>query len=604
MPTENAVRGARGHDQLALGGSFHSARLRFLFNREIRRLYESASLPENGPFLDKLLAELRVKVRVADKDLSRVPADGPLLAIANHPFGILDGAMLLWLLLRVRPDTKILTNYLLSSVPELERYCIFVDPFKREHSAQANRRGLKQAISHLKDGGALAVFPAGEVSHWQFKDGEVSDPAWTESIVRFVRRSQAVVLPVLFAGTNSLPFQVLGVIHPVLRTMQIPQQLLNKAGKEIDVRIGNPVPAEKVCSIRCDRDATAYLRWRTYLLAEHTRRNPPRMELIRRQHKPIAAPIPAELLVSEIQGLPERSKLDENREFAVYSARAHEIPNCILEVGRLREVTFRAVEEGTGASRDIDEFDGYYTHLLLWSKPKQEIVGAYRLGNTREILAERGLRGLYTSTLFSYNEQLFCEMGPALELGRSFIRQEYQRQHAPLLMLWKGIAQYVVRNPETPILFGAVSISSSYRQRSRELLVKFFESQPANRLSKYVRPKRSFRVHRKIREWESVAISHLLDLDELSESIAEIERDGKGIPVLLRQYLKVGGSVLEFNVDRQFCDVLDGLILVDLRKTDPTRLATYMSKEGVTSFYAYHGVSQQHSGGHLHLTLA
>ncbi len=593
MPTENVVRGAVAHVEPARGISFHSARLRFLFTREIRRLYEKASIPEGGSFLDNLLAELRVTVRVADEDLSRVPTHGPLLAIANHPFGILDGAVLLWLLQRVRPDTKILTNYLLSSVPELERYCIFVDPFKGEHSAQANLRGLKEAIWHLKGGGALAVFPAGEVSHWQFKDGEVSDPAWNETIVRFVRRSQAAVVPLLFAGANSLPFQVLGAIHPLLRTMQLPQQLLNKAGKEIDVRIGNPVPAEKVCSIRCDREATAYLRWRTYLLAEHTRRNPPRMELIRRQHKPIAAPIPAELLVSEIQGLPECNKLDENREFAVYSARAHEIPNCILEVGRLREVTFRAVEEGTGTSRDIDEFDGYYTHLLLWSKSKQEIVGAYRLGNTREILAQRGLRGLYTSTLFAYNQQLFHEMGPALELGRSFVRQEYQRQYAPLLMLWKGIAQYVVRNPETPILFGAVSISSSYQQRSRELLVRFFESQPANRLSKYVRPKRSFRLHRRIREWESVAISHLLDLDELSESIAEIERDGKGIPILLRHYMRVGGSVLAFNVDRQFCDVLDGLILVDLRKTDPARLAMYMSRGGVASFLNQHGLDLQ-----------
>jgi putative hemolysin len=447
------------------------------------------------------------------------------------------------------------------------------------------------------------VFPAGEVSHWQFKDGEVSDPAWTENIVRFVRRSQAAVLPVLFRGTNSLPFQVLGIIHPVLRTMQLPQQLLNKTGKEIYVRIGTPVTAEKVCNIPCDREAIEYLRWRTYLLAEHARPNPPRLELIRRQPKQIATPIPAELLVSEIRGLPERSKLDENREFAVYSAHADEIPNCVLEVGRLREVTFRAVEEGTGASRDIDEFDGYYTHLLLWSKPKQEIVGAYRLGDTHEILAGRGLRALYTSTLFAYNEQLFDEMGPALELGRSFVRQEYQRQYAPLLMLWRGIAQYVVRNPETPILFGAVSISRSYRQKSRELLVKFFESQPANRLSKYIRPKRSFRVHRKIREWESTAISHLLDLDELSETIAAIEQDGKGIPILLRHYMRVGGSVLAFNVDRQFCDVLDGLILVDLRKTDPDRLATYMSKEGLASFYDYHGIGQQRSGGRLEVAL-
>ena len=230
----------------------------------------------------------------------------------------------------------------------------------------------------------------------------------------------------------------------------------------------------------------------------------------------------------------------------------------------------------------------------LWHKTKKELVGAYRAGNTAEILAERGVAGLYTSTLFRYDKQIFQKLGPALELGRSFVRPEYQRQYAPLLLLWKGIAGMVARRPETPVLFGAVSISNDYNAASREMIYRFFEARmQEDELAGWIEPRRPFRPAA-LRQWDCRGMCHALrELEELSQPINDVEADGKGLPVLLRQYAKVGGKLVGFNVDRKFSNVLDGLVVVDLRKTEPAVLERYMGREGAASFRQVHAVSSR-----------
>jgi putative hemolysin len=255
-------------------------------------------------------------------------------------------------------------------------------------------------------------------------------------------------------------------------------------------------------------------------------------------------------------------------------------------------LTFRRAGEGTGRSRDLDSFDDYYWHVLLWNKSKRELVGAYRAGNTAQIIAERDVTGLYTSSLFRYDRRLFQKLGPALELGRSFIRPEYQRQYAPLLLLWKGIARLIAAHPEIPILFGAVSISNDYNKASREMIYRFFQSRMQDdSLAGLIEPRRPFRpglLHR----WDCRAMCHVLrDLDELSEPITDVEADGKGLPILLRQYAKIGGKLLGFNVDRKFSNVLDGLVVVDLRQTDPAVLDRYMGRDAAQAFRKIHGVA-------------
>jgi putative hemolysin len=275
----------------------------------------------------------------------------------------------------------------------------------------------------------------------------------------------------------------------------------------------------------------------------------------------------------------------------VYCARAAEIPWCLEEIGRLREVTFRAAGEGTGKSVDLDRFDPHYLHLFIWNARSAELVGAYRMGLADEILARDGKRGLYTASLFRFGPQMLQRIDPALELGRSFVRAEYQKSFSPLLLLWRGVGQFIVRNPRYAVLFGAVSISNHYAQLSRQLIVDFLRQRRIDPvLARHVRPRRPFRG-RRIAIADEIDPEQLQDLDELSQLLAQIESDGKGVPILLKQYLKLGGRLLGFNLDQDFSNALDGLVVVDLRDTGADVLAHYMTEAGAKAFLGYHATS-------------
>jgi putative hemolysin len=489
---------------------------------KVRDLYRCVRLSCDGFRLESLLEQMRIDLRVEAADLARVPESGPVVVVANHPFGMLDGAALAVLLMRVRPDVKVMTNFLLGDVPELKEHCIFVDPFETNRSHNLNHRAAREAIDWLKGGGILAVFPAGEVSHWQFPQGQVVDAEWSDLAVRLIRKTGAAVLPVYFCGHNSLSFQLFGMIHPRLRTAFLLQEFLQQEGRTVEMRVGGEIVAESITAIPNDREAVEYLRWRTYLLARRSKGAAwwpvdMRSKFLPRPQQGVAPAMPPEMLAEELERLPGQRCLSESGDLAVYLVEALEVPGLLQEVGRLREVTFRQVGEGTGKRLDLDSFDNHYWHLLLWNKTKDELVGAYRAGNTAQILPRYGVRGLYTSTLFRYDERLFEKIGPAIELGRSFIRPEYQRQYAPLLLLWKGIARLVAMHPELPVLFGAVSISNDYNRASREMIYRFFESRMRDdELTKMIEPRRPFRPAR-LRPWDCRAMDHALrHLEDLS----------------------------------------------------------------------------------------
>jgi putative hemolysin len=561
---------------------------------EMRELYERVRTAPDGFRLETLLKEMQVDLRLQPADLERIPAKGPLVAVANHPFGMLDGAALGVLLSRVRPDVRVMTNSLLEGIPELREHCFYVDPFRTAASVEKNLKALKQAIEWLQQGGALAVFPAGEVSQLNVGKAEVADSVWSTVAARLIRKTGASALPVYFCGHNSVTFQLLGLIHPRLRTLVLLQEFLQQRGKELEVRVGTSIPPELMASVGNDREATEYLRLRTYLLSYRGKKPlslPTKMRAVlpRKAQETIVPAVPQSFLVRDIESLPAEQLLTESSDFSVYAARASEMPHLLEELGRLREVTFRAAGEGSGKCADIDQFDSYYWHLLLWNKEKRELAGAYRAGDTDEIIRAHGVKGLYTNTVFRYDERLFLKIGSALELGRSFVRTEYQRQYAPLLQLWKGIARFVAARPQTPVLFGAVSISNEYSRLSREMIVQYFESRDDGReFADLIQPRTPFRAP-KLRRWDCRAFCDALhNLDELGEPISDLEEDGKGVPILIRQYDKVGGKLVGFNLDRKFSDVVDGLVIVDLRQTDPTVLERYMGKEGYAGFRRFH----------------
>lgn len=567
-----------------------------LLNR-MSDLYTRASrIPGTASICEKLMECLQVKPKISTADIARIPKQGAVIVVANHPFGLIEGPILGSLLPSLRPDVKIMTNFLISEFPELRPLCIFVDPFGGEESVKANQKGMKEALVWLKRGGMLVIFPAGEVAHLDFKQRQITDPPWSETIARIARITKTPVLPLYFHGANSPLFQILGLIHPRVRTAMLPHEFLNKRHAEIEIRVGNTISPKKIASIEDDATLIRYLRHRTYLLQG---RNQPRQGPIaflrRRSHKTaleaVAPAVDPAVLAEEIGRLSPEHLVAESGELTVVLGRAQEMPNVVREIGRLRELTFRKTGEGTGRSIDLDEFDGYYLHLFVWNRESREIVGAYRLGPSDEILRRFGKKGLYTSTLFAYKQAFLDRIGPALELGRSFVREEYQKSYAPLLLLWKGIGQFVLRNPRYKVLFGPVSISNEYNPASRQLIVDFLKTYSQSEpLSRLVRARSPFRTRpiRAIQDLnEDLAGTAEWDIEELSALIADIETDSKGVPILLKQYLKLGGKLVAFNVDPQFADALDGLIVVDLTQTDSRVLDRYMGKEGAAAFLEY-----------------
>ena len=548
-----------------------------------------------------LLRVLGVQWTISDLDLDRVPKTGACLLVANHPFGMIEGTVLGALLEGVRPDVRIMANSLMGHFPKVAEKCILVDPFGGEGSKQSNRRGMREAFEWLRLEGLLVVFPAGEVASFDAEKRVVTDPPWNTGIVRMATRLKAPVLPVFFDGRNGLGFQVAGMVHPRLRTMLLTREFLNKSGKTLVLRVGNLVSPKKLESFGSDEERTDYLRRKTFILAN---RQEPKQQLPflllplkerfgkpwqKGEPEPIGAATDPVLMEREIRGLDPEALLDQQGENEVYIVEANRAPSVVREIGRLREITFRQTGEGTGKSIDLDEFDTYYLHLFIWNRAAREVVGAYRLGQSDRILQNFGIKGFYTATLFSYHRAFIEQVTPALEMGRSFVRAEYQRSYAPLLLLWRGIGVYARQNPQYKILFGPVSISNDYHPNSRELMVDFLKQYcRAEDLEHLVRARSPFRT-RPIKRWENVLDQGTAwDIEELSTFIADIETDQKGVPVLLKQYLKLGGKLLGFNVDSHFSNALDGLIVVDLVKTDPRLLDRYMGKAGAAAFLAYH----------------
>ncbi len=567
---------------------------------QLNRIYaQTQGVDENLSFTNRVLSVMNVQWDVGNHEESPFPQEGPLVIVANHPFGGIEGLLMISMLERFRHDGKIMANYILAMMPEIRDRFFFVDPFGGADAKRANLRSMKASLKWLEDGHALVVFPAGEVSSIDLKTGKVRDPAWSPTIARLVRRSKATVLPIFFTGGNGAFFNMAGLIHPRLRTVLLPKQFVNKRNHHIHAEVGQPIPWRDMEKYASDEELIQYLRLRTYVLGERESAQPPKRisgpkkgSLPRKPYQePIVPAVPPEELEAEIATLPASACLLESKGMAVFHARASEIPKCMREIGRLREVTYRAVGEGTNHEIDLDAYDEYYVHLFIWNSEKKEIVGAYRLGLADEICARLGVRGLYTVTCFKYDRRLIERIQPCIELGRSWVRVEYQRAFSSLLLLWRGICTFISRHPHYTTLFGPVSISSDYLDTSRNMILRSLRlSNFEKELSRLVRPRHRLRKAKKA-EWNRADFdTYIDDLDLVSKLVQDIEADQKGVPILLRQYIKMGGKFLAFNVDPEFNYCLDGLIAVNLPKSDPKLMGRYMGVQEFAKYAARHGV--------------
>lgn len=551
--------------------------------QQLQAAYDT--LPRNLPvddFLSSSLDWLGVEPRATSNELAHVPAQGGAILVANHPHGALDGIALAALLRQVRPDIRFLANSLLARVPEVASLFIGVDPFGGTKAEQRNRAPLRQAIRWVQEGGLLVVFPAGEVSHLQLNRRAVTDPDWHSAVARIITRTDVPVIPAFIPGRNGLLFQLAGLLHPRMRTALLARELLNKSGCRLHIRFGTPIQAKRIEGLASDQ-LLSLLRLRCYSMGEDQDISEPADAYATQA---IAAPQDPALLENEINSLDRRLCLAQSGELQVYCVHAEHIPHTLQEIGRLRELTFRATGEGTGRASDIDLYDNYYQHLFVWNHVKREVVGAYRLGHVDHILKRYGSKGLYTRSLFRFGRGLLSQLDNALELGRSFIRPEYQRSYQPLLLLWKGIGAYVAANPRYNVLFGPVSISANYTTASRQLLVDFLSANNfMPELARHVRPRRPFKG---LARRGCQTLTLIQEPGQVTHLLEQLEGNSKGMPVLLRQYLKMGGKLLGFNIDAAFANVLDGLIMIDLTKTDAAVLSRYMGRETSAKFLTYH----------------
>jgi putative hemolysin len=587
----------------ATGESLWAARFKALFLKRVLPLKRLSylrsrldSMPQDTAIADRILEMLGVAYNVFESDLAIAPSQGPLVVVANHPFGAIEGMILASILLKVRSDTKIMANFLLRSlgVSELNDLLILVDPFERAGSAAHNLRPLRQAVEWVGAGGALGVFPAGEVSHMHLSRLSVVDRQWSPTVARIVRKTGASVLPVYFEGRNSALFCGLGLLHPLVRTLMLPGENLKERSRTVWAHIGKPVPFKRLAGLD-DHEVMDYLRLRTYNLQNRKCKKKGRRLFAGPVKKavslrPVVIPKEAGLISEEIRRLPAEQFLFSSRHFDVIGACAAQIPNALYEIGRLREITFRQAGEGTGNAIDIDRFDQYYRHIMLWDRERGEIAGAYRLGLADEVMREHGIAGLYTNTLFEYKDEFFRKIDSALELGRSFVRPEYQKTYQPLMLLWSGIGRFVAEHPRYRFLFGAVSINNEYLGFSRKLIVEFLkDGHTHSDLARLVRARNSLRAGSIGKRNLGLAYSMVHDVQEFSELISDIEQDPTGIPILLKHYMKLGGKFLGFSVDPKFNDALDALVLVDLVRTDPRTLERYMGQQGAVSFLTFNG---------------
>ena len=540
-------------------------------------------------FMGYTLSALNIDYKIESGCHTEIPKEGPVVIVANHPLGAIEGVILADLIGSVRQDVKVLANELLKRLPELDELFIGVDVFNGDNAKRTNTKAIRDANRHLADGGVLIMFPAGEVSSYHQGARNLTDIEWSKSVAKFVKRHQATTVPIYINGKNSAMFYQAGRIHPILRTAMLGRELLNKQKETIAMSIGSAIPFSEIKAFKQEVDVVNYLRLNTYLLS-------PQVSTAPLQHPsyfdtPVSKPIATTTLESEIQALPRSMKLLEQGEFEVYCVPSHLIPNLMQEIGRVREESFREVGEGTGLACDFDEYDLYYHQLFVWNKNRSELVGAYRLGLVDQLIKDHGIDKLYSRSLFNYDHNFIDQLDHSIELGRSVVSPAYQKNLNSLLLLWKGIATFVHHNPQYTHLFGPVSISNDYSHTARMLIastlsIHHYDNAKAN----LVTPTSPLDINQTV-FWQNHLLSSLASVPLLSKVLSRLEK-GKGLPVLLRQYLGMNGKLVCFNVDPAFNNALDGLIVVDLKTVPLKTLAKYMGKQQAQGYLERHSSSQ------------
>ena len=517
-------------------------------------------------FVEQVLDYFNFSYSARDNEIARIPSSGKVVIIANHPIGSLDGLALIKLISDIRPDVKIIANQLLMSVTALHSLLLPVN--NMEGGTERSRLG--EIRKHLQQEGALVLFPAGEVS--RLKPNGVRDGKWHNGFLRLASSAQAPILPIYIDGRNSALFYGASMLYKPLATMLLVQEMFKQQRKNITMRIGEQIPFDSYGQLPLSgKEQLKLFKKHLYRLAKD------KAPLLRTQstiaHPELRSELKADLARCQLLGTTSDGKL-------IYLYHHQQSSALMREIGRLREQAFRAVGEGTGNKRDIDKYDSYYQHLILWDPAELEMVGAYRLAPSNDVITNIGMAGLYTASLFQYNQAMQPYLAQGLELGRSFIQPRYWGKRS-LDYLWYGIGAYLQHNPQIRYLFGAVSLSASYPPTARDLLVYFyslyFGSNHALALAN--QPYLLSDEAKQNLQLQFSGNDYSADFTQLKHLLANM---GLTVPTLYKQYSELcqpgGVSFLAFSTDPAFADCVDGLVLVDLQQLKPAKQSRYLSE--------------------------
>lgn len=542
----------------------------------VNKLYDKIKNNDGITFFDAFLKELHLKYLAYEEDLAKIPKTGPFILVANHPLGAIDGILMCKILTEIRPDFKIMGNFLLEKIEPMKDFVISVNPFETRKEAYSSMSGMRETLSHLQNGGCVGIFPAGEVSNRNNVFDEILDKDWEIPALKLIKKAKVPVVPLYFHAKNSNLFYTIAKVHPDLQTLMLPSEMMKKREKPIRIRIGRPVSPKILDEYDSSKELGEFLRKKVYMMKSYYERRKSIAELFKLSNLPIKFPLkqeevvqniidetPQEELIAEVKNLKNKEKLlFTNGNYDVYFAEYQDIPSLMREIGRQRELTFRAIGEGTNLPFDLDEYDKHYHHLILWDNENKKLVGAYRMALGSQVMKKYGIDGFYTSSLFEFDQELQPFFRKVIEMGRAYISIEYQQKPLPLFLLWRGIVHVCLKNPEHKFLMGGVSISNKFSDFSKSLMIEFMRSHYYDSVvAQYVHPKNDFKVRLKEKD------KHLFfeglddDLNKFDKLIDDLEPEMR-LPVLIKKYIKQNAKVISFNVDPNFNDAIDGLMYI------------------------------------------
>lgn len=558
--------------------------MRMLGLRKINKLYSELYKHKGAELTSSYFKYLNTSYHISEKEIGNIPKEGPLVIVSNHPSGTFDGLLLIDALSKVRPDIKFMGNMLLSRIEPLKEYFIEVNPF--DSKSATNISGIRASLRHVDAGGALVIFPAGEISTYKRFFSKIEDKSWSESVLKFIKRVNAPILPIYIDANNSKMFHLVGKIHPMLRTVMIPRETTNKRNMRVNLRIGSVITIRKKEDMADLELMGRYIRGNVYCMNEYvTGRKNRRKKNYTEGEEPIKNisfdDIPERLEISllkkEIESIVDRKLFDYGC-YSLYFTSSDAIPNLMNEIGRLREITFREIGEGTNLAIDTDNYDNYYRQLFIWDHSADALVGAYRVGMGHEIMPTYGLKGFYTNTLFNLSKEMSEVMQRTIELGRSFVVKEYQRKPISLLLLWKGILSILLKNEEYSYLMGPITMSGKLSETSKILMVNYLKKNCFDEsVARFITPTIGLRGLN-MKKFDYTLIEEIDSIEYIDKLVLDIERRDLSVPVLLKKYLALGGKIVGFNIDPNFNDSIDALMLLDLNLIPESKIEM-LSKE-------------------------